>query len=79
MSNNTVIENYECDWLFMSNFNWTLSAKEHPGVFRLTHLLLDKMDAMLADDIFKYIFLNENEKNSDSNFTETCPQESDWQ
>ena len=26
----------------------------------LTHPLLDKMDAILADDIFKWIFLNEN-------------------
>ena len=35
----------------------------------LTHLPLDKMAAILADDIFKCIFLNEN----DSNFTEICP------
>ena len=27
----------------------------------LTHLPLDKMAAILADDIFKYIFLNEND------------------
>ena len=39
----------------------------------LTHLLLDKMAAILTDDIFKYIFLN------GSNFTEMCPQESNWQ
>ena len=29
--------------------------------FSLTHLPLDKMAAVLADDIFKCIFLNENE------------------
>ena len=28
----------------------------------LTHLPLDKMDAILADNIFKCIFLNENDK-----------------
>ena len=28
----------------------------------LTHLPLDKMAAILADDIFKSIFLNENDK-----------------
>ena len=32
---------------------------EHP---RLTHLPLDKMAAILADDIFKCIFVNENDR-----------------
>ena len=30
------------------------------GIIKLTHLPLDKMAAVLADDIFKCIFLNEN-------------------
>ena len=34
------------------------------------------MVAILADKNFKCIFLNEN---SDSNFTEICSQESNWQ
>ena len=34
----------------------------HRGDRHLTHLPLDKMAAILADGIFKYIFLNENEK-----------------
>ena len=32
-------------------------------MYALTHLPLDKMAAMLADDILKCIFLNENDKN----------------
>ena len=36
------------------------------------------MTAILADDIFKCISLNEND-NSDLIFTETCSQESNWQ
>ena len=28
----------------------------------LTHLPVDKMTAMLADDIYKYVFLNENDR-----------------
>ena len=39
---------------------------------------LNKMATILADDNFKYIFFNENE-NSDLNFTEICPHESNWQ
>ena len=31
-------------------------------VFELTHLPLDKKDAILADDIFKCIFLNGNDR-----------------
>ena len=31
-----------------------------PVIDELTHLPLDKMAAILADDIFKWIFLNEN-------------------
>ena len=34
------------------------SQKEH--LINLTHLPLDKMSAILADEIFKHIFLNEN-------------------
>ena len=45
----------------------------------LTHLSLDKMAAILADDILKCIFFNESDKNSDLNFTEICSQESNWQ
>ena len=37
-----------------------------------THLPLDKMAAILADNIYKCVFLNEN-------FTEICSQESNWQ
>ena len=33
-----------------------------PSLNILTHLPLDKMAAILADDIFKCIFLNENDK-----------------
>ena len=32
----------------------------YPADDSLTHLRLDKMDAILADNIFKWIFLNEN-------------------
>ena len=32
------------------------------GLFQLTQLPLDKMAAILADDIFKCIFLNENDR-----------------
>ena len=31
----------------------------NPGQHQLTHLLLDKMAAILADDIFKCFFMNE--------------------
>ena len=34
----------------------------YPGTLSLTHLPLDKMAAILADDFFKCIFLNENDK-----------------
>ena len=40
----------------------------------LTHLPQDKMAAILADDIFKCILLNENDKSSNLTFTETCSQ-----
>ena len=36
---------------------------------------MDKMAAILVDDIFKLIFLNEN---PESNITEICSQESNW-
>ena len=42
----------------------------------LTQLPLDKMAAILAGNTFKCILLNENEN---SNFSETCSQESNWQ
>ena len=32
------------------------------GLNQLTHLPLDKMAAILADDIFKCIFMNENDR-----------------
>ena len=35
--------------------------------------------AAILGNIFKCIFMNEDEKSSDSNFTETCFQESNWQ
>ena len=33
---------------------------KHAWFTYLTHLLLDKMATFLAEDIFKYIFFNEN-------------------
>ena len=45
----------------------------------LTDLSLDKMDATFANDNFKCIFLNENDRTSRSIFTETCSQESNLQ
>ena len=47
---------------------------------KLTHLPLDKMPITLADDNFRYIFLDENDRmNSDAIFTEICSQKSNWQ
>ena len=42
---------------------------------------LDNIAAIMADDIFKYIFLNENDKipMMKLNFNETCSKESNWQ
>ena len=45
----------------------TVQAKYHKSVllspaYLLTHLSLDKMDAILADDNFKCIFLYENDR-----------------
>ena len=40
--------------------NNTVLYKQHLNEHVLTHLPLDKMAAILADDIFKCIFLNEN-------------------
>ena len=46
----------------------------------LTHLPLDKMEAILADDIFKCIFLYMKTIEFQFKFlTETCSQESNWQ
>ena len=46
----------------------------------LTHLPLDKMDATLADDIFKCIFLCMKTIEFQFKFlNETCYQESNWQ
>ena len=47
----------------------------HVGIGGFTHLSLDKMAAALADDIFKYIFLNENGRI----LIEICSQNSNWQ
>ena len=44
--------------------------------FSLTHLP-DKMAANLADNTFKYIFLNENDRIL--KFAEICSHESNWQ
>ena len=51
---------------------------EYNNILLFNSSPLNKMTANLADDIFKLVFLNENE-NSDSNFTEICFQESNWQ
>ena len=45
----------------------------------LTHLPLDKMAAILADDIFKCIFLNENDIIPIQISLKVCSQESNWQ
>ena len=60
-------------WNF--NRNWNISIQENafenivcemasicPGLNVITHLPLDKMAAILADDISKCIFVNENDK-----------------
>ena len=47
-----------------------IASTSHPGLLQFqhqyvwpsTHLSLDKMAAILADDIFKWIFLNENDR-----------------
>ena len=39
----------------------------HEGILLLIHLPLDKMAANFADDIFKCIFLNENDRISIQN------------
>ena len=46
------------------------------SVYQLTLLALDKMAAIQADDIFKWIFLNENARMLyfDSNFIAICSQ-----
>ena len=68
-----VIHKYYLTWIYLKCHNqlvqlitwgeW-LSGGQNSGIQGpvLTHLLLDKMAAILADDIFKCIFLNENDR-----------------
>ena len=49
------------------------------GFDMLTHLPLDKMAAILADDIFKCIFLNENVRMSIQISLKFVPKGSNWQ
>ena len=55
---------------------WIFRIKISP-VRNLIHLSLDRLAVIFADYNFKGIFLSE--KDSDSNFTESCSKESNWQ
>ena len=55
------------------------SVEYMPEWTGLSHLPLNKIAAILADDIFKWIFYGENVWVSIKNFTEVCSQESNWQ
>ena len=57
MKNNAKLLQY---WPFVTEVHLSLVASSHRGL--LTHLSLDKMAAILTDDIFKCIFLNENDR-----------------
>ena len=49
----------------LTQFSWNIPALTTDGlsdIDNLTHLPLDKMAAILADEIFKCIFLNENDR-----------------
>ena len=56
---------------------WVLYV--YTGDWHLTYLPLDKMAAILADDKFKCIFSNENDRILIWIFFEICSQESNWQ
>ena len=45
--------------MILAYFTWNIPASSSE---KLTHLSLDKMATILEDDIFKYIFLNENDR-----------------
>ena len=61
----------------VSEMGFLMSKGQYAGTGKpratLTHLVLDNKVAILADDIFKCIFLN-----SDSNVSEICSHESNW-
>ena len=53
------------EWSILLAVEWPRQIQRRlllPCVCTLTHLPLDKMAAILADDIFKYIFLTENDR-----------------
>ena len=56
---------YNSDLLSTGTFCFILTIYQrkllHDNLYFLTHLPLDKMTAILVDDIFKYIFLHEND------------------
>ena len=54
---------------------WALDVQIYNMLKYLAHLPLDKMAAILADNTFNYIYLNENDRIP----TQISLQESNWQ